>query len=389
MMNIPYLSLQSITAMHGEEIQEAVARVTASGWYLQGKENAAFEQEYATFCHSRHCIGVANGLDALTLMIRAYKETGRLADEDEVLVPANTYIATILAITANNLKPVLIEPDERFLIDSDRAIEAITEKTKAIVAVNLYGYNACTEKLTQACKKYGLLLFIDNAQGHGLKLPSYAAEGLEGAVAHSFYPGKNLGALGDGGAVTCDDDDICNIIRSLANYGSSRKYVFDYCGRNSRLDEIQAAVLRVKLRYLTEDNRRRQEIAERLIMELDCDSCRNEGIFTPPSGKEDGAVFHIFPLLTDCRQELQEHLTAQGIGTMIHYPIPPHKQKCYSQAGMLFTPDGHTGNDISLPVTEALHRRELSLPCNPAMNDEQVEMVIRSIKGFKKQNSNL
>lgn len=354
MMNIPYLSLQRITAMHAEEIQQAVREVVDSGWYLQGEHIAKFEREYAEYVGVKHCVSCANGLDALTLMIRAYKELGKLKEGDEVIVPANTYVATILSISENNLKPVLIEPNlSNFQIDDSRIEEAITERTKAIMIVNLYGYNAYTDKIGELCKKHNLLLLQDCAQSHGITPPS-GAGGL-----WSFYPGKNLGALADAGAMTTDDDDLAEVFRAIANYGSSRKYVFDYIGRNSRMDELSAAVLSIKLKYLDEDNRRRQEIADYYI-----DNIKRDDIILPPRG----GVHHIFPILTPKRDELQSYLKEQGIGTMIHYPIPPHKQKCYKD-----------WNTLSFPITERIHREELSLPLNQSMTNEEVIYITNKI----------
>lgn len=357
--------------MHADEIQQAVREAVDSGWYLQGERIARFEREYADYCGTKHCVSCANGLDALTLMLQAYKELGRLHDGDEVIVPANTYIATILAITENNLVPVLVEPSPLnsplapkggilegncslpFQIDDSKIEEAITEKTKAIMLVNLYGYNSYTEKIGEICKKHNLILMVDCAQSHGITLPSGAGG------AWSFYPGKNLGALADAGAMTTDDDELAEVFRALANYGSSRKYVFDYLGRNSRMDEISAAVLSVKLKYLNEDNKRRQEIAELYINNI-----KNESILLPPRE----GVHHIFPILTPQRDELQAYLREQGIGTMIHYPIPPHKQQCYKE-----------WSNMSFPITEQIHREELSLPINQAMTDEEVFYIIDKI----------
>lgn len=379
-MNIPYLSLQRVTALHSEEIRKAVDEVVVKGWYLQGEEVAAFEKEYADYCHQQYCVTTANGLDALTIMLRACKELGRLHDGDEVIVPANTYIATILAITENSLTPVLVEPSPLlpeggilkgagslpFQIDENRIEVAITSRTRAIMLVNLYGYNAYTEKIGRICREHNLQLFIDNAQGHGIGRPSasFPQMGL-GAVAHSFYPGKNLGALGDAGAVTTDDAELATAIRTLANYGSSRKYVFDYQGRNSRMDEIQAAALRVKLRYLGHDNQRRRDIARRY-----CSEIHHELIKLPPYS--DQAVYHIYPILTEERDRLQQYLRDNGIGTMIHYPIPPHKQQAYQE-----------WNDRHYPITERIHREELSLPLNQAMTDEEAEYVIKIINSWK------
>lgn len=359
-MKIPYLSLRDVTQQHEEEILRAVGRVVKSGWYLQGEETAAFEREFAAYTGMSHCVGCGNGLDALMLIFQGYLSMGLLEKGDEVIVPANTYIASILAITECGLTPILVEPRlETFLID-DREIDSnITKKTKAILLVHLYGYNAFTERIGKICSERNLLLIEDCAQSHGNVVPH---KPLRGACAYSFYPGKNLGALGDGGCVTTDDDVLAERVRAFGNYGSSRKYVFDYRGRNSRLDEIQAAVIRVKMKYIDHDNRRRREIASRYISGI-----HHEGIRLPsPKG-----VFHIFPLLCTRRDEVQRYLAECGVGTMIHYPIPPHLQKAYSE-----------WNTISLPVTERIHREELSLPCNQTMSNEEADYVVACINSM-------
>ncbi len=360
-MEIDYLSLKRITAMHGEEIHRAIGDVVDSGWYLQGKAVAEFEAAYAAYTGMRHCISTGNGLDALTIMIRGYMEMGLLREGDEVLVPANTYIATILSISENRLRPVLVEPrPDNFQIDDSLIEKAITQKTRALMIVHLYGYDAYTERIAGICRQNGLILLQDCAQSHGLALHSPWPKG-EGhmACAHSFYPGKNLGALADAGAITTDEDDLAEAVRAIANYGSQRKYVFRYRGRNSRMDEISAAVLKVKLKYLDADNRRRQEIAGYYI-----DNIKGAGITLPP---RDG-VHHIFPILSPQRDELQERLLRKGVHTMIHYPIPPHRQECYREwAGM------------SLPVTEMIHSQELSLPINQAMTDEEAAYVVEAV----------
>ena len=364
-MTIPYLPLNRITAMHADEIHEAIRRVVDAGWYLQGEATKTFEQAYARYIGTRHCIGVANGLDALTLMLRAYMELGCLKEGDEVIVPANTYIATILSITENRLVPVLVEPRmDTFQID-DRLIEqAITPRTRAVMLVHLYGRCAYTEQVAQVCQRHSLLLLEDNAQAHGCCYGGKRTGALGNAAAHSFYPGKNLGALGDGGAVTTNDDDLAAAIRSIANYGSSRKYVFDYQGRNSRLDELQAAVLNVKLRYLDADNARRQEIAAYYINKVE------NPLITLPTPSE--SVCHIFPILTPRRDALQHYLAENGVQTVIHYPIPPHKQRCYAE-----------WNSLSLPITERIHREELSLPCHQAMTEKEADQVVNLLNAFK------
>ena len=393
-MNIPYLSLQRITAMHHDEIQNAVANVVAGGWYLQGNEIACFEKEYAAYCHAQHCVTCANGLDALTLILRAYKEMGLLSDGDEVIVPANTYIASILAISENNLTPVIVEPRLDTLEIDDSLIEqSITPRTKVLMIVHLYGYNAYTERIGEICKKHNLLLVEDCAQAHGLnrtREPFATATNAGNATtnaannagstpvtalnarAWSFYPGKNLGALGDAGAVTCGDDTLATTIRTIANYGSPKKYVFDYLGRNSRMDEIHAAVLRIKLRYLDADNQRRRDIARRITAKVS-----NRLIAFP--AYDDSAVYHILPVLCAERDRLQQYLKDNGIGTIIHYPIPPHQQQAYKRQGSLVI-----GNrEQACPVTERIHREILSLPCNQTMTEAEVTYLIDKLNAFE------
>lgn len=363
---IPFLELKQVTAAHADEIHEAVKRVVDSGWYLQGEENARFEREYAGFIGSEYCVGVANGLDALNWIFRGYLELGRLQPGDEVIVPANTFIATILAITDNGLKPILVEPDIRTLEMDDSLIEErITDRTKAICIVHLYGRCAYTERIHQICDKYGLLLIEDNAQAHGCKTPDGRRTGSLGdAAGHSFYPGKNLGALGDGGAVTTNDEELASVVRSLANYGSSKKYVFQYCGRNSRLDEIQAAVLSVKLRHLDEDNACRAAVANYYYDHLS----GIPGIILPVRLPDSQNAYHLFPILSERRDDLQLYLSDHGVKTVIHYPIPPHKQVCYRE-----------WNHLSFPLTEQIAAQELSLPMSPTMTLEETEEVVSVI----------
>lgn len=391
---IPYLPLGRITALHSEAIHAAAARVIDSGWYLLGREVSAFEQSWAGYVGTEHCVATANGLDALTLILQAYKELGRLREGDEVIVPANTYIATILSITANRLTPVLVEPDPAtFQIDGNRIEQALTPRTRAIMIVHLYGHPAYTPAIADICRRHGLLLIEDNAQAHGavvaqasttqeqykhealsaterdvVSVPQVSHTGCLGdAAAHSFYPGKNLGALGDAGAVTTSDADLAAMVRALANYGSARKYVFDHIGRNSRMDELQAAVLSAKLPFLDADNARRRAIALRYIKEI-----TNPAVSLPSLDYARQSVFHIFPLIAPGRNALQAWLTEQGVGTMIHYPIPPHRQACY--------PNWH---NLCLPVTELIHRQELSLPCHPAMTDDEVAVVIKAVSDWR------
>ena len=424
-MKIPFLSLHDVTAKYKDEIHEAVLRVVDSGWYLQGKENEQFEQHYAEYIGSKHCIGCANGLDALIWIFRAYIELGVMKPGDEVIVPANTYIATILAITENGLIPVLVEPRKDTLqIDDSLIEERITDRTKAICIVHLYGRLACTQHILDLCEKYSLKLIEDNAQAHGCAIEAKRRKGNEAmrkefkrtgslgdAAGHSFYPGKNLGALGDGGAVTTDDDELAAAIRALANYGSQKKYVFKYTGRNSRLDEIQAAVLDVKLRHLDEDLKARQAIADYYYDHID-----NPLIELPVRLPHENNVYHLFPILVGgdeamrqsgdkagLRDKLQKFLEENGVGTVIHYPIPPHLQECYQPLLNNFCsmnvhsehPIEHSSSplkgqtfgmllpEVGLPITEMLADCELSLPISPTMMLEEATEVVRLVNDFK------
>lgn len=376
-MNIPFLSLKDVTALHGTEINEAVSRVVNGGWYLQGKENEQFEQHYAEFIGTKYCVGCANGLDALIWIFRAYIEMGMMQPGDEVIVPANTYIATILAITENGLKPVLVEPRSNTLeLDDDIIEEMITPRTRAIALVHLYGRNAYTDKIGEICKKYNLKLVEDNAQAHGCKHTDGRVTGSIGdAAGHSFYPGKNLGALGDGGAVTTNDEDLAKAIRALANYGSQKKYVFRYTGRNSRLDEIQAAVLDVKLKYLVEDNQHRKEVAHYYY-----DNIKNPLITLPDLLPDDQNVYHLFPIIVGggMRDALHDYLDQHGVGTVCHYPIAPHKQECYAKADWNIP-------QLSLPITERLADEELSLPIGPAISLEETDRIVKIINTFNNE----
>lgn len=373
-MNIPFLSLKQVTNLHGAEINEAVNRVVNSGWYLQGKENEKFEKNYSEFIGTKYTIGCANGLDALIWIFRAYIEMGVMQPGDEVIVPANTYIATILAITENGLIPVLCEPNRNTLeIDDDLIDGLITPKTKAIAIVHLYGRIAYTEKIGQLCKKYNLKLIEDNAQAHGCKFYDGRMTGSIGdAAGHSFYPGKNLGALGDGGAVTTNDPELASIVRALANYGSQKKYVFKYAGRNSRLDEIQAAVLDVKLKYLVEDNQHRKKIAHYYYEHI-----KNPLITLPDLLSDEQNAYHLFPVLVEegKRDALHDYLEQNGVGTVCHYPIAPHKQECYARAIWNIP-------QLSLPITERLADEELSLPIGPAITIDEINKVIELINIF-------
>lgn len=366
---IKFLDLQKITAKYADEIHEAVSRVVDSGWYLQGEENERFEQRYADYISTKHCVGCANGLDALIWIYRAYIEMGVMQPGDEVIVPANTYIASILAITENGLKPVLVEPRlDTLEIDDDRIEEAITERTRSVLLVHLCGRCAYTEKIGEICRKYGLKLVEDNAQAHGCNSQLSKTGSLGDAAGHSFYPGKNLGAFGDGGAVTTNDKELADTVRALANYGSEKKYVFKYKGRNSRLDEIQAAVLDVKLRHLDEDNAHRQKIANYYYEHI-----QHPQVTLPQRLPDANNVYHLFPVLVaDGRRDaLQAFLAENGIQTLIHYPIPPHKQACYREY-----------SHLSLPVTEQIAVQELSLPISPVMEINAAHIVVETLNQF-------
>lgn len=365
---IKLLDLQSITEMHSDEYKAAVNRVIDSGWFLQGKEIEKFEQDYADYIGAGHCVTVANGLDALYLLMRAYKEMGLMKEGDEIIVPANTYIATIIAITRNNLVPVLIEPTWNHLeIDVDKVEASITPRTKGIMIVHLYGRIAYNDKLGEICKKYNLKLMEDCAQSHGCEWNGVKTGALGDAAAHSFYPGKNLGAFGDAGAVTTNDAELASVIRALANYGSQKKYVFKYVGMNSRMSEIDAAVLDLKLKYLDEDNRARQELASYYYEHID-----NPLIKLPDRIDDKNNVYHQFPIFCERRDELQQYLADNGIQTLIHYPIPPHKQECYKD-----------WNSRHYPITERIHEQEISIPMSPVVSFEDAREVVRVLNSFR------
>lgn len=356
-----YLDLKRINAPY----EHAADEVMKSGWYLKGEATRRFEEHYAEYIGTRCCVGCGNGLDALTLILRAYKEMGVMHDGDEVIVPANTYIASILAVTENSLKPVLVEPDIRTLqIDDTKIEEAITGHTKAIMIVHLYGRCAYTKRIGEICQKYGLKLIEDNAQAHGCAYENRKTGSLGDAAGHSFYPTKNLGAFGDAGAVTTDDRELAEIIRTLGNYGSDRKYVFDKPGINSRMDEMQAAILDMKLKDLDDANKARREIAEVYINEV-----KHRDVIVPQSERD--SVYHIFPVLAERRDELRQYLLKNSVETEIHYPIPPHKQHCYAK-----------WNSLSLPVTERIHAEELSLPCNQIMTKKEASDIADLINKF-------
>ena len=369
---VEFLGIKKITAKYADELHEAVNRVFDSGNYIQGEENKKFEENYARYIGTKFCVGCANGLDALNWILRAYIELGRINKGDEVIVPANTFIATILAITDNGLKPVLVEPREDNLEIDDQRIEAvITPKTKAIMIVHLYGRCAYTDKIGEICKKHNLYLFEDNAQAHGCAFNGKRTGSLGNAGAHSFYPGKNLGAFGDAGAVTTNDEAVAAAIRSLANYGSQRKYVFQYVGRNSRLDEMQAAVLDVKLRHIDDDNAYRQDIAAYYYEYIN-----NPLIKLPIQLPNEKNVYHLFPVFCEYRDELQAYLKEKGIGIIIHYPIPPHKQECYAKESWNIP-------QLNLPITEKIANTELSIPISPVQTVEETKEVVDVLNAFE------
>ena len=375
---IKFLDLKKITDSFAPAIDEAALRVIKSGWFLQGEETKAFEKEYAEYIGSKYAIGCGNGLDALTLILRAYMELGVMKPGDGVIVPANTYIATILAITENGLKPILVEPDpDTCQINPDLIEAAITPSTKAVMIVHLYGRCAYSDKIGDICRRHGLKLIEDNAQAHGCLYNGQRTGSLGDAAGHSFYPGKNLGALGDAGAVTTNDPQLAETVRSLGNYGSARKYVFQRQGRNSRIDELQAAVLRVKLPRLDADNAARIAIADRYYSEI-----TNPAISLMPKAPLGENVYHIFPVFTPHRDELQRYLADNGVQTLIHYPIPPHKQECYSNPNLLDGLRLSLTDSHPLPVTEKIHREELSLPISPVMTPEEVTKVITLLNAW-------
>lgn len=369
---ISFLDLKKINSTMREELIESCTRVIDSGWYIGGNELSTFEESFAAYSGSRHCIGVANGLDALNLTLRAWKELGKLKDGDEVIVPANTYIASVLAITENRLVPVLVEPDARtYNLCPVNARAAVTSRTRVLMPVHLYGQLSDMTALMALAEEKGLLVLEDSAQAHGASFNGRRAGNWGDASGFSFYPGKNLGALGDAGAVTTDDDELAKVLRALRNYGSHEKYKNLYQGVNSRLDEIQAAMLSVKLKYLDDQTARRREIA-RLYME----GIDNPAVELPLSTDTcplslDSHVWHLF--VVQCRQRdlLQQHLAAQGIQTIIHYPIPVHQQQAYKEL-----------NGNSYPVTEKIHQQVLSLPMSPEMTSAEVELVIAAVNNF-------
>lgn len=364
---IKFLDLQKINNQYSDEIKVAINNVIDSGWYLLGNNVTLFEENYSSFCGAKGCVGVANGLDALRLIFRAYKEMGFMKDGDEIIVPANTYIASILAITDNNLKPILVEPNiETYNIDCTLIEEKITSRTKGILIVHLYGQNSYNEKIAEIALKHKLRIIEDCAQAHGAKYGKKVVGSLGNAAGHSFYPGKNLGALGDGGAVTSNDLELLKVVRTLANYGSEIKYENKYKGLNSRLDEIQAAVLSVKLVYLIEDNIKRREIAYKYLSRIN-----NVKIILPKVINDESHVWHLFIVRVEERNKFQKYLSDNGIQSLIHYPIPPHKQEAYNEM-----------KEYSFPITELIHNEVLSLPISPILTEKETDYVIDIINKF-------
>lgn len=367
---IKFLDLKRLNEAYRPAIDNAVLRVLDSGWYLLGEECASFEEEFATYCGTKHCIGVANGLDALILVMLAYLERGDFSEGDEVIVPANTYIASILAISRAGLKPILVEPDERtYNIDPSRIEAAITDRTRAILPVHLYGQTADMDPILQIAAKYNLKVIEDAAQAHGARYMGRRAGSLGDAAGFSFYPGKNLGALGDGGAVTTSDDNLAETIRALRNYGSQKKYHNLFKGMNSRLDEIQAAILREKLKFLDEDTNRRRDVANQYLVGIHSSAT---GVRLPVVADYGQHAWHLFVVRSGRRDQLASHLEDQGIQTVIHYPIPPHKQAAYQER-----------NGESHPISEQLHREVLSLPMSQVLRSDEIQLVIDAVNTFR------
>ncbi|WP_415397867.1 DegT/DnrJ/EryC1/StrS family aminotransferase [Sulfurimonas sp. CS5] len=364
---IPFLDLKSINAQYRTELIEACTRVIDSGWYIQGNECKEFEKEFAKYCGTEYAIGVANGLDALILILRAYKELGVIKDGDEVIVPSNTYIASILAISENNLVPVLVEPDiNTYLIDPSKIEKKITLKTKVILPVHLYGQTCNMDEINDIAKKYNLKVIEDSAQSHGAYFKGKKTGNLGDASGFSFYPGKNLGALGDAGAVTTSDGELANAIKALGNYGSNKKYENLYKGVNSRLDEIQAAMLRVKIKHLDEETNRRKEIAIYYL-----ENIKNENIILPTVRTNDNHVWHLFIIRTKQRDELQKYLLDNGIQTLIHYPLAPHKQEAYKE-----------WKNESYDISEQIHDEVLSLPISGVQSFENTIKIVKAVNEF-------
>ncbi|MBN3217261.1 DegT/DnrJ/EryC1/StrS family aminotransferase [Pectobacterium polaris] len=367
---ISFLDLKEVNAQYESELKDSFSRILKSGWYIAGNELSEFEKQFSAYCGTKHAIGVANGLDALILTLRAWKELGKLKDGDEVIVQANTYIASVLAITENNLIPVLVEPNsETYNLSAESILAAITSRTKAILPVHLYGQISPMDEIIEIAKVHKLLILEDCAQSHGALLNGKKAGAWGDAAGFSFYPGKNLGALGDAGAITTNDDELADALKALRNYGSHKKYENLYQGVNSRLDELQAALLAVKLKYLDETNRRRQEIAKAY-----CSGIINELILLPYLPEHTSEhVWHLFVIQCDNRDKLQKFLSEKGIQTLIHYPTPPHLQHAYLELGLI---------EGSLPITESIHKKVLSLPMGPTLSDTEVQEVITALNEY-------
>ncbi len=368
---IPFLNLKKINMTYKDSILESMKETLDSGWYVHGQFHKQFEKGFADYCGTKHAIGVANGLDALTLIFRAYLELGVLQKGDEVLVPANTYIASILAISEVGLIPILVEPNNStFNLDTTLLESHISSKTKAIMVVHLYGQIGEMNEITAIAKKHNLKVIEDSAQSHGATLDDKRAGSWGDASGFSFYPGKNLGALGDGGAVTTNDPALAEMIKVLGNYGSSKKYVFDHIGVNSRLDELQAGVLLKKLPHLDTENQKRRDVAQKYL-----DGICNPSIKLPNTPKSpENHVWHLFVVRTENRDSLSSHLKEKGVGSLIHYPIPPHQQKAYSE-----------WNDRHYPITEKIHEEVLSIPMDPTLESEDIARVIEACNSYRSE----
>ncbi len=364
---IKFLDLRKINLQYEKELKEAACRVIDSGWFLMGKELETFEQSYATLCKVDFALGVANGLDALRLIFKGYIQLGIMTKGDEIIVPANTYIASVLAISDNDLIPVFVEPNlETYNLDANNIEAAITHKTKAILTVHLYGQNSIDDQMLEICSSHNLKLIEDGAQSHGAKWNGKISGGIGDAAGHSFYPGKNLGALGDAGAVTTNDKDLARTISALRNYGSEKKYENIYKGLNSRLDEIQAAFLSVKLKYIQKDIEARRKVANYYL-----ENIKNTAFILPKVNNKEGHVWHLFVIRNSNREKLQSYLLENGVQTLIHYPIPPHKQLAYKKY-----------NNLSFPITEKIHRQVLSLPLSGVIESFEVKQIIKILNDY-------
>ncbi len=364
---IPFLNIKKINGLHERQLQDAIKRVVDSGWFVLGDELNCFESEYAKYIGTNYAVGVGNGLDAITIIFKAYIEMGILKEGDEVIIPANTFIASVIAVIRAGLSPVLADVNEdTLLMDVSNLEHLISSNTKAVLIVHLYGKCAYSAEIHQLCKSHGLILIEDNAQAHGCLYENRRTGSLADAAAHSFYPGKNLGAMGDAGAITTNDKDLAERVKHISNYGFKTKYFASVEGCNSRMDEMQAAVLRVKLKYLDEENNIRKHIAAIYNKEID-----NHLIAIPDVNRKIDSVYHLYPILTPYREQLRQFLYDNGIETQIHYPVPPHKQQCFPQF-----------NSISLPVTEKIANCELSLPISQVMTDYEINKILRAVNSF-------